>query len=194
MRRKTLDSFYTKSELKKIGLKKMGENVLISRKASIYGAEKIVIGNNVRIDDFCILSGNIEIGDYVHIAAYVALYGGKEGIYIGDFSGISSRTCVYSESDDYSGETLTNPMIPDQYKRVNSKTVHIEKHVIVGSTSVVMPGVTLKEGSAFGCFSYINHDSEPWSINVGIPCTKVKNRKKDLLNLEKIHINANNLK
>lgn len=179
-----MDSFYSVEELKQIGLKNCGENVKISRKASIYSASEISIGNNVRIDDFCILSGRIEIGDYIHIAAYTALYGGDEGIFIDDFANLSSRVSVYSISDDYSGKTLTNPMIPAEYKNVESKPVFIGKHVIIGSTSVVLPGVKLAEGSSFGSFSFINHDSESWSINVGIPFKKIENRSRELLELE----------
>jgi len=179
-----VNSFYSVRELEELGLKSFGDHVLISKKASLYGASDIVIGNNVRIDDFCILSGRIEIGNYVHIAAYSALYGGQKGIFISDFANLSSRICVYSVSDDYSGETMTNPLVPDQYKNVDSRPVHIERHVIIGSTSVVLPGVTLKEGSAFGSFSLIEHDSESWSINVGIPFKKIKDRKKELLALE----------
>ena len=178
-------SFYSREELKQIGLKCVGENVLISRKASMYGTENISIGSNVRIDDFCILSGHIEIGNYVHVAAYSALYGGVEGVYVADFANLSSRVCVYSVSDDYTGETLTNPMVSDEYKAVESKPVYIGKHVIIGSTSVVLPGVRLGEGSAFGSFSLINHDSEAWSINVGIPCKKIRERSRNLLEIEK---------
>lgn len=47
-----MTSFYSEDELKSIGLKTYGENVLISRFARIYGAKNISIGNNVRIDDF----------------------------------------------------------------------------------------------------------------------------------------------
>ena len=71
-----MNSFYSNEELKQLGLKSFGKNVLISKKCSIYGADKISIGNNVRIDDFCILSGKIVIGNYVHISAYSALYAG----------------------------------------------------------------------------------------------------------------------
>ncbi len=180
-----MNSFYDENELLEIGLKNVGSNVFISRKASIYGAEKISIGSNVRIDDFCILSGKIVIGDFVHVAAYSALYGGTEGIYINEFANLSSRVSVYSISDDYSGNTMTNPMIPDEFKDVVSLPVYIERHVIIGSTSVVLPGVRLREGSSFGCFSFINHDSEPWSINAGIPFHKIKDRNKDLLGFEK---------
>ena len=53
-------SFLSESELKTIGFLKYGTNVLVSRKASIYNPEQIVLGDNIRIDDFCILSGNIK--------------------------------------------------------------------------------------------------------------------------------------
>ena len=178
-----MNSFYSEEELKEIGFKSMGGNILISRKASIYSAANITIGDNVRIDDFCILSGHIELGSYIHIAAYTALYGGDKGIYISDFANLSSRICVYSISDDYSGETMTNPMVSDEYKNVESKPVYIGKHAIIGSTSVVLPGVNIAEGSSFGSFSFINRDSEPWSINAGIPFKKIRDRKKDLLAL-----------
>lgn len=179
------NSFYSVEELGKLGLNAIGENVLISKKASIYGAQNISIGSHVRIDDFCILSGRITIGDYIHIAAYSAIYGGEEGVFIEDFSNISSRVTVYSVSDDYSGETMTNPMIPDEYKNVKSAPVKIRKHVIIGSTSVVLPGVELKEGSAFGAFSFINRDSREWTLNAGIPFKIIRERKKNILELEK---------
>lgn len=180
-----MTSFYSQKELEKIGFKSLGQQVLLSRKASIYNPEKISIGSYVRIDDFCILSGNIRIGDYIHIAAYSALYGGLSGVYIEDFSNISSRVSIYSVSDDYSGESMTNPMVPEEYKKVTRAPVHIRKHVIIGASSVILPGVELKEGSSFGSFSLINQNSEEWSINVGIPCKKIKDRKRHIIQLEK---------
>ncbi|MEC2449247.1 acyltransferase, partial [Bacillus cereus] len=50
-------SFYSQEELSEIGFLSVGENVLISKKTSIYNPGAISVGNNVRIDDFCILSG-----------------------------------------------------------------------------------------------------------------------------------------
>lgn len=185
-----MTSFYSENELKQLGLKSFGKNVKISRNACFYGVSEISVGDNVRIDDFCILSGHVEIGSFIHIAAYTALYGGEQGIYIDDFANLSSRVAVYSVSDDYSGETMTNPMIPDEYKNVLSAPVHIGRHAIIGSTSVVLPGVTIAEGSSFGCFSFINRSSEPWSINVGIPFKKIKDRSKNLLELEKSFISG----
>ena len=179
------NSFYSVEGLRELELKAVGDNVLLSKKASIYGAWNISIGSHVRIDDFCILSGHIEIGNYIHIAAYSAIYGGEDGVFIDDFANLSSRITVYSVSDDYSGETMTNPMISDTYKNVTSAPVRIGKHVIIGATSVVLPGVVLKDGSAFGAFSFIDRDSQEWTLNAGIPFKIIRERKKNILEVEK---------
>ena len=180
-----MTSFYSEEELKGLGLKKYGSNVLISRYARFYAADRISIGDNVRIDDFCILSGHIEIGSYVHIAAYTALYGGQDGVFVDDFVGISSHVSIYSVSDDYTGETMSNPMVSEKYKHVTSRPVHIGRHVLFGSTCVVLPGADIAEGCSISSFAFINKPTEPWGIYAGIPAKRLKERKKDLLELEK---------
>lgn len=185
-------SFYSEDELKELGIKSIGKNVLISKKASIYGANNICIGNNVRIDDFCIMSGNINIGDYVHIAAGCLLFGGKKGIVLEDFSGISSRGAIYAESDDYSGNFLTNPMVDDKYKNVDGEKVILKKHALVGTGSTILPGVIIGEGSSVGAMSLITKSLEPWGIYVGIPCKKIKDRSRKILELEKEFLADNN--
>ena len=142
----------SKEELEKIGFKSIGENCLISSKASFYGADRISIGNNVRIDDFCVLSagiGGIEIANFIHIAAYSLLIGAGK-ISLHDFSGLSSRVSIYSSSDDYSGTSMTNPMVPNEFTNVKHANITIGRHVIIGSGSIVLPGVTLEQGVAIG--------------------------------------------
>ena len=178
-------SFYTESELKDIGFKSIGQNVLISRKASFYGVEKIEIGDNVRIDDFCFLSGNIKLGNYIHISVGCILCGSVNGILMEDFSGLSTRVIIHVDSDDYSGNSLTNPMIDMEFKNVKSGAVKIRKHVIIGSNSVVLPNVEIGEGSSVGAMSMVTSSIKPWTINVGIPAKRIKERSKELLILEK---------
>lgn len=184
-----LTSFYTQEELENIGFKDVGDNVLISRKASIYSPENMSFGSNIRIDDFCILSGCISINNYVHIAAYSALYGSTQGIYINDFANISSRVCIYAVEDDYSGSSMTNPMVPEKYKNIKRDSVHICRHVIIGSGCTILPGTTLAEGCAIGCMSLIKHDTEAWMIYAGIPAHKIKSRSKELLIYEETFLN-----
>ena len=85
-------SFYTLDEIKTLGLKSFGQNVLISRFARLYNTSSMVFGNNVRIDDFCLLSASKDtpfiIDDYVHISAQVCIYGAA-GLHIRSFSNIS---------------------------------------------------------------------------------------------------------
>ncbi|WP_113719996.1 acyltransferase [Aeromonas salmonicida] len=179
-------AYLTDAQLAAMGFASLGSNVLISDKASIYGANRIRIGNNVRIDDFCVLSageGGIEIGSYVHIAVFALLIGAAK-ITISDFAGISSRVSIYSSNDDYSGRYLTNPTVPSQYTNVTHKEVTLGRHVIIGSGSVVLPGVTLYDGVAIGSLSMITKDCEAFGVYLGAPAKKIKNRKKDLLAFE----------
>ena len=177
-------NFYTEEELVNLGLKSFGKNVLISRKCSIYGANNISVGNNVRIDDFCILSGNITIGSYVHIAAHSALYG-QYGIEIGDFCGISARGTIYSAIDDFSGAYMISPMVPKEFTNLTTGKVILKNYTQLGCNTVVFPGCMLNEGVATGAMSLMKTDIPAWKIVAGVPAKIIKARKKDLLELAK---------
>ena len=179
-----MTSFYNDIELAELGLKSYGQNVLISKKASIYSASTISIGNNVRIDDFCILSGNITIGNYVHISAFVALYG-KGRIVIGDYCGCSPRCTLFSQTDDFSGESMIGPMVDEQLTNVISGPIIMENHTQIGANSIIMPNTKIHEGAVCGAFSYVKHDLAPWTINIGIPAKVLKQRSCKILELTK---------
>jgi|SRR5665647_141301 len=190
-----MTSFYSIEELSEIGFKSVGNNVLISRKASFYGVSRISIGNNVRIDDFCVLStgkGGIYIGNFVHIAVFSSLMGeGK--ITLDDFSGISSRVSVYSSNDDYTGEFMTNPTVPGKYTNVTHAEVTIGRHALVGSGSIILPGVTLNKGAVIGALSLVNKDCDEYYIYKGNPARKIIERSRELLKLEKTFLKTFNL-
>lgn len=179
-----MNSFYTEEELKELGLKHFGENVLISRFARFYGIQNIEIGNNVRIDDFCILSGKIKIGDYVHISAYTALYG-SQGIVINDYCGCSARSIIYSAMDDFSGDYMIGPMVPEDLTNVTGGPVILEKYVQLGANTTVMPNLTIGEGAVTGSCTLVRHDVEPWTVNIGIPSKVLKKRNNNLKELSK---------
>ncbi|MDN5752635.1 MAG: acyltransferase [Nitrosospira sp.] len=178
--------------LEQMSFAALGQNVLISDKASIYNCANISLGGNVRIDDFCVLSagpGRIEIGDYVHIAVYSSLIGAGK-ITMSDFSNLSSRVSIYSSNDDYSGATLTNPMVSSQYSDVTHADVFLGKHVLVGSGSVILPGVILEEGAVVGALSLVKKNCKAFGIYAGCPAKFIKERKRDLLELEKSFLSS----
>lgn len=173
------NSYLSKQELKNLGFKKIGQNVLISRHATFYGAEKMIIGSNVRIDDFCILSGLVEIGSFVHISAGCQLYGGASGIFIGNHVAISSRSAVYSLTDDFSGKFLIGPIEPESSRFVHNERILINDFSVIGTGSTILPGGLLNVGSAVGAMSLVKNELEEWSIYGGIPCKFLGKRSKE---------------
>jgi galactoside O-acetyltransferase len=185
-------STLARSVVESMGFASVGDNVLISDRASFYNCSQISLGNNVRIDDFCVLSagqGEIVIGDYVHVAVYSSLIGAGN-ITISDFCNLSSRVSIYSSNDDYTGASMTNPMVPSQYTGVAHDDVRLCRHVIVGSGTVILPGVTLNDGVAVGALSLVNKDCCPFGVYAGVPAKYIKKRKRDLLKLENAFLSS----
>lgn len=178
-------AYLTENELLSLNFKYLGDNVKISDKASIYNTDQIEIGDNSRIDDFCIISGKVSIGTYCHITPMCLIAGGEKGVFISDFCTLAYGVKVFSQSDDYSGETMVNSLISKKYKNEQKKLVILERQVIIGAGSIVFPGVTLGEGCSVGAMTLVNKSTEPWGVYVGNPARRVKERKQDLLELEK---------
>lgn len=182
-----LDSgFFSSEELETIGFRSFGSNVRIARNNVIVNPQNICLGSHVRIDSYCsilAIGGQLEIGSYVHIGAYCYLNAGA-GITIEDFCGLSQGTKVYSRTDDYSGEFMTNPTVPAKFTRVIASKVTFKKHSIVGSSSVVLPGVTLGEGASVGALSLVLRSLDPWFVYTGSPAKKLWERSRNILKLE----------
>ena len=177
--------FYTKKELIELGLKSVGQNVLLSKKCSIYSPENISLGSNVRIDDFSIISasGSISIGNYVHIGAHSILMG-EAPIRVDDFCGISGRVSVYSTSDDYSGLFLTNPMVPKKFRGLESAAIHLQAHAIIGAGSIVLPGANIGKGVAIGAMSLVRGEYRDFEVHAGNPTIYKGKRQKRFLKYE----------
>lgn len=183
-------AFMQREQLEKLGFKSLGREVLVSDKASIYNADRVEIGDHSRIDDFCVISGRVTIGRNVHVAVFCNVAGGEKGVTLEDFSGLAYGCHVLSQSDDYSGETLTNPTVPDEYKHETKAPVIIGRHSIVGTGSVILPGVVLAEGTSVGALSMVTKSTEAWSMYFGAPAKRIRARKQDLLKLEAAYLAA----
>jgi len=181
-------AYFKEEQLRRLGFKHIGKNVKISDKASIYNCDQIEIGDNSRIDDFCVVSGKIKIARNVHITPMCLVAGGEKGITFEDFTTIAYGVQVFTQSDDYSGKTMTNSTIPKEYKNEFMQEVILKRYSIVGAGSIIMPGVVLAEGTSVGAMSLVLKSTEPWGVYVGNPVKRLKDRKKDLLELEKKYL------
>jgi galactoside O-acetyltransferase len=167
---------------------RIGTNVSIHPSAILFNPEKLYLGSNVRIDCFCLLSAGedgIHIGDHVHIAAGSYIFGSGGKVELEDFAGLSSRVAIYTASDDYTEGYLTNPTVPEKYKKVTRGPVALRKHVIIGSGSVIMPGVELAIGAAVGALTFVYKNVRDFQIVSGNPMRVVGTRGQRLLELEK---------
>jgi len=176
--------YLTEEQLVEFGFESLGKGVKISDKASIYNPEFMKFGDYARIDDFCVISGKVEIGRNVHVACLCNIAGGTEGIMIDDFAGIAYGSHILAQTDDYTGMFMTNPTIPAKYTNVTRKSIYIGKHSLVGTSSVIFPGVCLAEGTSVGAMSLVTKSTREWSMYIGIPARRIRARSKNLLNLE----------
>jgi dTDP-4-amino-4,6-dideoxy-D-glucose acyltransferase len=151
-----------------MGFAAVGENVMLSDRASFYNCAGI---------------GGIQIGNHTHIAVYSSIIGAGK-VTLSDFCNISSRVSIYSSNDDYTGASMTNPTVPPKFKCVVDAEVFLGKHVIVGSGTVILPGVTLEAGVAVGALSLVTRDCKAFGIYAGNPARRVNERKRNLLELE----------
>jgi acetyltransferase-like isoleucine patch superfamily enzyme len=181
-------AFLSSCSLSALGFKSLGSHVKISDKASIYNPELLEIGDHSRIDDFCVISGKVVLGRNVHVAVFCNIAGGELGVTLEDFCGLAYGCHVFSQSDDYSGKTLTNPTVPDEYKREVKRPVLLRRHSIVGTCSVILPGVTLEEGTSIGAMSLVTKSTKAWTFCFGIPAKHVNNRSRELLVLEERYL------
>lgn len=177
-------AYLSDEALHSMGFKAIGKNVKISDKASIYNPEEIVLGDYSRIDDFCVVSGNVTVGKYCHITPMCLIAGGSPGVTLSDFCALAYGVKVFAQSDDYSGRSMVTSLVPQKFKNEYFAEVILERQVIVGAGSTIFPGVTIREGCSVGAMSLVNKSTQPWGIYVGNPARRIKDRKQDLLELE----------
>lgn len=179
---------YTIEELKNLGFGYVGKDVKIFKNSILVNPKNIYLGDGCQIDDFChiIASQPIKIGKRVHIATQTAITGGGE-FEIGDYSCIAAGSKIITGSDDFLGNAMIGPGVPIEYRKVNRSFVHIKKHVILGTSNIVLPGVVIPEGLASTVATvFYKTPIDGWAIYKGNPAQKVARRKKDvILSMEK---------
>jgi len=146
--------FYTDDELRAFGFMAVGTNIRVSRKSSFYGIEGI-IGSHVRIDDFCILKGRVEIGSHVHVCGYCSVSGVGGVVRLGDFSTIANRVSIYTGSDDYRADALSSSTVPADCVVTISGDVTLGRAAMIGAHSIVLPGAVVGEAASVGALCIV---------------------------------------
>ncbi|MBI4665153.1 MAG: acyltransferase [Nitrospinae bacterium] len=113
---------------------------------------------------------NIQLGKGVLINSNTYVYG-KGGLEIGDKTLISPNCSIVAGDHNMS---LAAPIIEQASK---ADKIVIGKNCWIGANCVVVGGVTIADGSVIGAGAVVTKDTEPYSINVGVPAKKIGERK-----------------
>ena len=159
-------------------LQECGKDVFISSNVEIRRPHLVTIGRNVAIDTGFYVTTQAEIGSYVHIGPYVTCIGGELGkLTVGNFSTIAAGARIICLGEEHLGLGLVGPNIPNMYsdRKIGGEVI-LEDYVSIGTSAIVFPGVTMKEGSVLGAGSVLTMDAQPWTIYVGNPAKPIKKR------------------
>lgn len=107
---------------------------------------------------------NIHLGKAVFINAGCK-FQDQGGIFIGDNTLIGHNTVI---------ATLNHGMLPDERGNLIPSPVHIGKGVWIGSSSVILPGVTIGDNAVIGAGSVVTKDIPADMIAVGSPARVIK--------------------
>lgn len=125
------------------------------------------IGRSVNIANI----HNIEIGNNVAINAETYLVASNSKIIIGNNVLIAPRCVLQSQNHRYKNK---NELIRNQ--GTESKEIIIEDDVWLGTNCIVLPGVRIAKGSVVGAGSIVTKNTDPYSVNVGVPARKISKR------------------
>ncbi|MDR8390261.1 acyltransferase [Aliifodinibius sp. S!AR15-10] len=113
-----------------------------------------------------------KVGKDVYIGYQVLPDGSNPSlIIVEDKVHIANRCVILCHQRDLSGYFKGGDYAKLPYKR---EKVHLKKGCLIGTNSVVMPGVTIGEGAIVGSCSLVTKDIPPWTIAYGSPAKVVK--------------------
>lgn len=165
-------------------LQSVGEDVFISANVEIRRPQLVRIGNHVAIDSGTYLTTQADIGDYIHIGPFVTIIGGQHGKFVmKHFTTVAVGSRIICASDSFLGDGLvTAPGIPPEYQNnIKIEPIILENFSNVGANVVILPGVTIAEGSVIGANSLVTKSTEPWTIYYGSPARPQKIRNKEIM-------------
>lgn len=111
---------------------------------------------------------NVEINDYVHIAA-------GEKVSIGSNVLIASKVYISDiNHGNYKNMNQDSPLVKPNYRKLSTSPVVINDNVWIGEGVCVMPGVTIGFGCIVGALSIVTKNIPDYSIAVGTPAVVIK--------------------
>lgn len=126
-----------------------GENLVTGHRVTV--REKTKAGRNLQIGTLSDIQGHCEIGDFVKL---------HSNVHIGQHSVIKDFVWIFPYV------VLTNDPHPPSDVMMG---VTLENYVAIATMSVILPGITVKEGALVGAHSSVSRDVENDTVVAGSP-------------------------
>jgi maltose O-acetyltransferase len=148
----TFFGFIVRSILMKLLLKKNSGFIWVQPFVIFVHSKNISIGKNFGINSFCYINGvgGIYIGDNVLIGSHVTISSGKHPIH--------------------------DKLTPVYHSKIIPLKITIEDDVWIGSGCVILPGVTIAQGTVVGANSTVTKNTKPYSVIYGSPAKESRIR------------------
>jgi acetyltransferase-like isoleucine patch superfamily enzyme len=150
-------------------LKYCGKNVIIGKSVRIRRPELVSIDEGSIIDDFTYISGELQVGKFVHIASGCALQARGSKIIMKDFSALAAGVKVFATTANYINCSFDSATIPREiaYGSIQEEVV-LDDFVWIGANSVILPGCHFPVGFVAGALSKLtkNLPYKAWHILV----------------------------
>lgn len=140
---------------------KIGKNFHCGRDTFLWAKDKLEIGDNFYLGKHSSIETNCVIGNNVIIANHVGIVGRYDHNY--QQIGVPVRLAMQIRDEDY------------DWKGKGELTT-IGDDVWIGYGAIIMSGVHIAVGSIIAAGSIVTHDTEPYSINAGVPAKKIRSR------------------
>lgn len=149
--------------------------------------ENVSVGNNVEICNFVLLKKDTKIGNDCYIDSYVLSSGACT---IGNnvilrYSSIVARNVIIEDDVFFTAGVKT--IFLDHKRSMTKRSLVIKKGSFFGDNAVIMGGITVAENCIIGACAFVNKDTDPNGVYVGVPAKKIRN-----VTLEEIESMRNN--
>jgi galactoside O-acetyltransferase len=158
-----------------------GENVFIGHNTIFTNPSKVILHDNVRIDPFCLITTELEVGSYAQICSHAVLGGGAQHkVTLGKWNFIGYGSKLFCASEDYSGE---NGPVNEFWgnNKIYRGDITFNDYSGIASDVMVLPGVTFPMGCTIGAksFVYSKNTLSEWAVYIGNPLKYHKPRNKE---------------
>lgn len=180
--------------------KKVGRGVVFGRNITLRHPHKISLGDHSFIDDNVVLDAKgeenegIRVGENVYVGRNSILSCKEGSIFLDDYCNISANCSLLSETEISLGKycflagqcylvaggnhSFDDISVPIMFQPSYTKGgIKVDEDVWLGAAVIVLDGVSIGKGSVIGAGSVVKESLPEYSVAVGIPAQKIKDRR-----------------